>query len=199
MPRKTRFKVVVVATILLVTLAVSWLWRVEPPTPGLVFQEGDGSISPLFVMITRGRLETNYEATASGTKSARVGYAHRFYCSRERVVPVPALRYWAESGLRWLGIQSEAVSTTMTTFPTSTDISVLWVGYRATNSVLSEDAVLLSDCGPQVALAPGIGQTLIARSERLVCWKLPTLLTNRGKYSLILTSRNATLLTFEYE
>ena len=76
-------------------------------------------------------------------------YLHRFYyASQETIQPVTALRYragmWAEPALRWLGVADKFVGP-MCSQPTSTDTSVLWFGYRATNSVFSEDAVLVSD------------------------------------------------------
>jgi hypothetical protein len=104
-----------------------------------------------------------------------------------------------------------------------TDTSILWFGYRATNSVYaySGNAVLLSDQGLRLPLqrrgedrwwrarpsAPDLRlplgrrgeDSLTARSDHVITWQLSTLLTNRGKYRLILPKSNRTLVTFEYE
>jgi hypothetical protein len=82
--------------------------------------------------------------------------------------------------------------------PTPKDTSVLWFSCRATKDMVSsEDAVLVTDQGLRLPLGRGGEET--ARSEHLVTWRLSTLLTNRGKYRLILPKSNQTLVTFEYQ
>jgi hypothetical protein len=94
MLRKRHTKVLGAVLLLLVILVLSCLWRVEPAPPGLAFEKGDGTIGPLFVMITNGQLETNWVRTATGMRPGTVGYAHKFYTPSEGITPVPALRYW---------------------------------------------------------------------------------------------------------
>jgi hypothetical protein len=135
-------------------------------------------------------------------------YIHTFYCaSQGSVQPVPALRYWVdfwvgpkvEAALRLLGVRHRALVRPNITLPTSTDTSVLWFGYRATNAITSEDAVVVSDQGSRLALTPVVDTSQTNHSEHLMIWKLPSLLTNRGKYRLTLPRANQTLLTFDYE
>jgi hypothetical protein len=78
---------------------------------------------------------------------------------------------------------------------------MLWLGYRATNSVYSysEEAILLSDQGLRLPLGVGAEDTSTAHSEHLMIWQLPSLLTNRGKYRLTLSKSNRTLVTFVYQ
>ena len=82
---------------------------------------------------------------------------------------------------------------------TRTDTPVLWLGYRATNSIQFSDAELVSDQGLRVPLTLSVGQGANARREHLDSWLLPTLLTNRGKYRLTLPKSNQPLVTFVYD
>jgi len=205
MPHRRHTALATFVAVFLLLLGLSWVCgrRVEPAPHRLSFEAGDGSVKPLFVLITRGRRETNYVSTAPGVKLAKVVYLHRFYyASQETVQPVTALRYragmWAAPVLRWLGVANKLIGP-MCSQPTSTDTSVLWFGYRATNSVFSEDAVLVYDQGLRLPLTPEVEDTRTARSEHLMSWELPSLLTNRGKYRLTLPRLNQTLLTFVYE
>ncbi|MGO8929996.1 MAG: hypothetical protein ACLQU3_24270 [Limisphaerales bacterium] len=205
MPHRRRTSVVALVAVFLLLLALSWVCghRVEPAPHRLRFEAGDGSVRPLFVSITRGRRDTNYVSTPPGIKLARVVYLHRFYyASQQTVQPVTALRYrasmWAEPALRWLGVQDKFLGPMADQY-TSTDTSVLWFGYRATNSVFSEDAVLVSDQGLRLPLKPEVEDTRAARAEHLMSWELPWLLTNRGEYRLTLTRLNQTILTFVYD
>ncbi len=75
---------------------------------------------------------------------------------------------------------------------------VLWLGYRSTNSLFGEDAVLVSDAGLQLALAQRV-EDAHPNSERLMSWEIPSSLTNHGKYRLTIPKDNRTLLTFIYD
>jgi hypothetical protein len=134
---------------------------------------------------------------------AKVVYLHRFYSgSQQSVQPVTALRYrvglWVAPALRWLGVQDRFVGP-MSIQPTSTDTSVLWFGYKTTNIVFSEDAVLVSDQGLRLPLTLEVEDTRTASAEHIMSWELPSLLTNRGKYRLTLPRLNQTLVTFVYD
>ena len=183
-------------------LGLSWFCgRLEPTGQRLRFESGNGSISPLFVLITRGRLETNY-SPAPGVKVGRV-YIHTFYsASQESCQPVSALsyrvRWWVAPALGRL-LARDKFCGGMTELPTYTDTPVLWLGYRATNSIHYSDAVLVSDRGLRVPLTPGVGQESSTRREHLDCWLLPTLLTNCGKYRLTPPQSNQPLVTFVYD
>jgi hypothetical protein len=190
--------------VFLVLLGLSWVCgRGDPASRRLRFKPVDSSITPLFVVITRGRWETNQIGPAS--VPPQVGYIHRFYCaSQESCQPVSALSYrvrWlVQPGLRRLGFWGKFCGPSSVT-PTTTDTSMLWFGYRATNSVYSysEEAILLSDQGLRLPLAVRGEDSFTARSEHLMTWQLPSRLTNRGKYRLTLSKSNRTLVTFDYE
>ena len=129
--------------------------------------------------------------------------SHSCYASQKSIQPVSLLRYrlgellapalgWFRLRDRFVGPKAEGFGDTE---------SLLWFGYRGTNSVFPEDVVLVSEQGLRLPLAPGVEDTLTARSppEHLISWELPSQVTNRGKYRLTLPSRNQTLLTFIYE
>ena len=202
MPHKRHLVFAAFVAVLLMLLALSWFCgRLEPTGHRLCFEPGNASISPMFAMITRGRLETNY-SPAPGVRLARV-YIHTFYlASQQSIQPVSALRYrvgmWVAPILGRLGVRDKFCGG-MIEMPTDTDMPVLWLGYRATNIVLYSDAVLVSDRGLRVPLTSGVGQGSSARREHLDCWRLPTLLTNRGKYRLTLPNGNQPLVTFVYD
>ena len=202
MPRKRHIVGAAFGAVFLMLLGLSWFCgRLEPTGHRFRFDSGTGSISPLFVLITRGRLETNY-SPAPGVKVGRV-YIHTFYCaSQESVQPVSALsyrvRWWVAPALGRL-VARDKFCGGMIEQPTHSDTPVLWLGYRATNSILYSDAMLVSDRGLRVPLTPGVGQGANARREHLDCWLLPTLLTNRGKYRLTLPQSNQPVVTFVYD
>jgi hypothetical protein len=152
----------------------------------------------MFVVITRGRWHTNQ---VEPPPAPRVGYYHEFYyVSQESCQPVSALSYrvrWSlQPALRKLGVWEKFCGPNRN-FSTKSDTSVLWFGCRATNKVDLEDVILVSDQGLEVPLGPWIEDYLTVRSEALITWQLPLLLTNRGKYRLMKSNR--TLVTFDYE
>jgi hypothetical protein len=226
MARRRHVAVVGLVAFFLLLLGLGWVWgRGEPASRRLRFTPGDDSITPLFVLITRGRWETNQSAPAPAPP--RVGYVHRFYRgSQEPVRPVSALSYrvrsWMAPALRTLGVRDKFHGG-RTELVAETDTPILWFGYRATNSVYaySRNAVLLSDQGLRLPLglrsevrwgraspsAPGLrlplgrrgGESLTARSDHVITWQLSTPLTSRGKYRLTLPKSKQTLVTFEYE
>jgi hypothetical protein len=186
-------------TVLLTVVALIWCYKIGLHPTRLRLAAADSSIKPLLITVTRGRLETSYEQSG-GVEVERAYYNHRFYSLNGRLKPVPKLRYWAESCFQRLGFQGKAVSTTHPILKqTSTDTSVLWLLHLSSNSVVTEDAVLVSDNGLRLPLSSPMGVTLGSGPEQLDCWELPSLLTNRGKYELFLPSLNQTLLTFRYE
>jgi hypothetical protein len=84
--------------------------------------------------------------------------------------------------------------------PMPKDTSILWFGYRGTNYAFAQDAVVLvSENGSRSPLTLSGYEDYPDVSEHLLYLDLPSLLTNRGKYSLTLPSLNQTLVTFEYE
>ena len=166
----------------------------------LRFGAADGSVTPLFVVLTRGQLETHYDSR----RRPRVELTHRFDLRDDRWQPVSALDYWVRERtskalypLGFRGITPRIIAVT----PTTTDTSLLWFGYRGTNSVYPEGAVLLSDRGLRMPLLPRLESMLGDRPPPalLVCWELPSLLTNRGNYRLAVPSLNLTMATFDYE
>ena len=202
MPHKSRIAVPAFLAVFLILLGLSWFCGpLEPTGHKLRFESGNSSINPLFVLITRGRLETNY-SPAPGVKVGRV-YIHTFYsASQESCQPVSALsyrvRWWVAPVLGRL-VAREKFCGGMTELPTRTDTPVLWLGYRATNSIQFSGAELVSDQGLRVPLTPSVGQGANARREHLDTWLLPTLLTNRRTYSLTLPGSSQPLVTFVYD
>jgi len=202
MQHRRHIAVAAFVAIFFVLLGLSWVCgRGEPASRRLRFKPGDSLITPLFVIINRGRLETNQVEPAPAPP--RVGYIHRLYfASQESVRPVSVLGYrvrWLlQPALRKLGVWEKFCGGSIEA-PTPKDTSILWFGYRATNSVYSysEGAILLSDQGLRLPLGVGGEATITARSEHLMTWDLPLLLTNRGNYRLTLSNR--TLVTFDYE
>ena len=97
MPHKRRIAVAAFVAVFLLLWGLSWFCgRLEPTGHKLRFESGNFSINPLFVLITRGRLETNY-SPAPVVNVGRV-YIHTFYsASQESCQPVSALSY----RLRW--------------------------------------------------------------------------------------------------
>lgn len=201
MPRSASKSFAAVIAIFTVIVVALLLWRTEPKLRRLRFESTDREFSPLFVEVTRGHLETNFVTTLSGTNSPRVAYVHRHYHSRDRVESVPALRYRVQGITQRLGFRSWPSPTSMSVVPTSGDITLLWVGYRSTNTnrVLSQEALLVSEDGQRLPLTPGVSQTLTARFEHLDYWQLPCLLTNRGTYRLVLPDSGRTLLSLHYQ
>jgi hypothetical protein len=186
----------------LLLLGLSWMGgRMEHAPHGLRFEPGGSSIRPLFVLITRGQLHTNYVTRAPGIKVARVGYVHRFYyASQDTIRPGSALRYWTfyyvAAAWRWLGMAAKFVGPRSDAFAGTA--SVLWLGYRATNSLFAEDAVLVSDRGLRLPLTPRMEDTR-TNAEHLMNWEIPAPLTNHSKYRLTLPRLNQTILTFVYD
>jgi hypothetical protein len=198
MLRRRNIAVAGLVGVFLVLLGLSWVCgRGEPGSRRLKFKPGDRSITPLFVIITRGRLETN---------NNRAGYVHPpFYQPCDRVEPISALnsrvRNWVRDGLYRLGFRGAvdrlgagAIEMAPNTFP-----SMLWFGYKSTDHVFARDAVLVSEKGLRLPLRWAIGQSITNDSEHLDCWELPSLLTNRGKYRLTRPESKQTLVTFDYE
>ena len=115
----------------LVLLGLIWgCGQGETASRRLKFKPGDSSITPLFVMITRGRWETNQFQPVPAPP--RVGYFHHFYyASQESCQPVSALsyrvRWWFEPALRSLGVGKKFCGPN-SIVPSSTDTSKLWFG-----------------------------------------------------------------------
>ena len=161
----------------------------EAPVPGF---------TPLCLRLTRGRLETN-ALTQAPT------FLHRYYHLQEEVRPVSVARYRFQNGIQsiarrfGLGRLVEAVS--QSAVPREEDKTVLWVGYRSTNSILFQGVVLVPGQGPPLRLTPiaGLGITAGQKHLHLDSFELPGRLTNAGQYRLVQPKGNQTLLSFRYE
>ena len=225
MLHKRQFAVAGFVGLLLLLLALSWVCgRGEPPSRSLRFKLGDDSIRPLFVLLTRGRLETN---------NNWVAYVHPpFYQRWDPVGPISALNYsvrnWMRDRLSRLGFRRKfnRLGAGMTGPMTNPYPYMLRFGFRdpKTNEVFFQDAYLEADGGSRLPLRHGgretrykvqvdrklmpgsrlplmpgnramvLGQSL---PEYVDTYFLPSPLTNRGTYRLVVRP-NRTLVSFVY-
>jgi hypothetical protein len=201
MQHKGRIVLGACVAVFLLLLALDWTGgRVELVRHRLRFEPGNGAVRPLFVMVTHGQLHTNYVTRAPGIKEARVGYIHTFYYAPQNSVqPVSPLRYQLgellSPVLRRFRLWDRFVVPKIEGFDDTE--SVLWFGYSATNSIFSEEAVLLSDQGLRLPLSDPVELTL-TNLQHLITWRMPVPFTKPGKYRLTLTETNQTLLTILY-
>ncbi len=119
----------------------------------------------------------------------------------DRLQPVSSLSFWVRDRINSLGFRGAARRQLIDSAPTRTGGSALWFGYAATNATSFEGACLVSERGLRLPLTPLMQQVFTDRSPpgHLGCWEIPSLLTNRGRYRLIVPALNRTVLTFVNE
>ncbi len=191
-----------VAGLLLLVLSLCWFGRGgTPPYSSLRFRARNGPIQPRFVVLTRGRPKAL--SYVPGLGGPGIGYVHHIYMrpNSAGAVPVPPLLGEIESdihrALRWAGIRAQFGIFAESKLPTRTDTALLWVGYRATNNLRSEEVALACRNGSRLGLTPQIGSTE-HWTNQWTCWELPSLLTDRGTYRLILPKTHQSLLWFDW-
>ena len=192
-------KYCIAGLILISVFAASWFWEIEIKMPriGLEFEPGNSTITPTFLQVTQGSPLTNYVNSPSGKEPRSVNYGHTLSFYSGTLKPEPYPRYIFKktfSSPRWPG--SLIRPSEQTTY-TPKNISMLWLGYTGTNSLMAKDAVLVSTTGDTIPLLPSVGQVIPTRKECMDSFELPTLLTNKGTYRLMLTNSNEEVLSFE--
>lgn len=96
MGRRTRSALIALSVVVLLPIGAACVINATAPFPHrLAFTPGDGSITPIFVVVTQGERHTNYTSTTAGKKVAQICYVHTFYyASQNSIQPTSPLRYW---------------------------------------------------------------------------------------------------------
>ncbi len=191
-----------IAGLVLLVLVLGWFDRAgTPPFSSLRFGACNGPIQPRFVVLTRGRPKAL--PYVAGLGGPGIGYVHHMYMRPNSAggVPVPPLLGEIESdinrALRWAGIRAKFGTFAEDELPTRTDTALLWVGYGGSNNLRSEEVTLAGPNGSHLRLRPQISSTGYWTNQ-WTCWELPSLLTNRGTYRLVLPKTRQNLLWFDW-
>ena len=185
--------------ILISVFVASWFWEIEIKMPriGLEYEPGDSTITPTFLQLTQGTLVTNFVNRSTG-KVERVTYNHTLSFYSRTLKPESFPRYIFRktfSSSRWPGSLLRADETTVYL---PENVSLLWLGYAGTKSIMGNKTLaLVPSSGNLIPLLPHSGSVIPKRKEVLDSFKIPTLLTNKGKYRLMLTNSNEEVLSFE--
>jgi len=207
MANRRRIAVLVFIPVLVSSLALSWIFgSFAAAHHRLRFQAGDAFVTPRFVVITRGQLEEDRRPTSIG-RSTEMHYTHRLYDRDDCLQIVSPFDYrvcnFASSVLYRLGLRTAAAkfSRQMYERNVTTDTSLLWFGYSSTNSLFGSAPVLMTDKGMRIPLTPRTATDLTDRlpAGHVDCWQLPSVLTSPGKYRLVVSDNDRTVVSFVYD
>lgn len=191
---------VIIVLLLVMVFVSSWFWEMEVKMPriGFEFEPGNSNITPTFLQITQGSLMTNFVNTPLGKKPKDVYYGHTISFYDGTLKPEPYPRYIFKKTFFSDQWPRSLIRPSETIVATPENVSVLWLGYTGTKSIIGNNTlVLISSSGEQIPLLPHLGSTLPKRKEVMDSFALPILLTNKGEYSLVLTNSNKKVLSFE--
>jgi hypothetical protein len=92
----------------LVLLVLSWIFGlVFPAQHGLRFEAADGSVRPVFVVVTRPQLVPVFNPGARIPTPGK-HYVYRFYFRMDRLQPVSSLSFWVRDRINSLGFRGVA-------------------------------------------------------------------------------------------